>query len=702
MPGLTRIISPTEITKNVKSVTGDVEKTYDNPQTGAGGGIDVKLGAGGASVRNVTKDRTDYDIRSPRFLPIRASGGVSENRKTQEIDGGHIGGGVGTKGVGIDVDAGYHNCAVSVDLSYGVSLLGVNRQHLGFTVQNPFCNPSNSGKDDSPVPVSPPDRNYFSYNNPPSDFNCSDGLLLKYTKYSLFYDIYNNSVNNQDSGANVLNMAISKVEFPYKGEVTIPKFNYSTGKYYYVKPIIKVECVCNKKTAVGYICESDYKIVTGTSIKVYSAALINQDQAFIYFTDRFVGRLARYEISAPYVLVYRASSDAFNEWFHALNIYQASATTHTTIGLDTKRTRISTLHFGYIATCGDYSDDENQPKIRKNMDCCNTSTRMVRQQKDDLDKLKDKQDKQDNDLEELKKQVKAIYQVLNPPELLDGKTSIPKRFIYPDASGQETVKDYPTFIEHLYRMIDRYLGIPNPEIKIADANPEKGINQPFSIKPCSIGDMLKILIENTIESEADIETIENLNIRQTFLLMQILKTATSTWHLAENLEHYMDYHVEHSSEKVKVPFNANVSIDGAKDLTRTSTRKLLIQLLQEGELIVETTKVIEKKLLSEMLLEINKYASAAGQALSHEYRGESTLRAFIEATLIAKQLGDYNTRQQVIQALGVGDMAVFNRDLSDRYAGSASPEDEKDKSVPDRQPSIKKSNKNVSRKKRGR
>jgi hypothetical protein len=340
-------------------------------------------------------------------------------------------------------------------------------------------------------------------------------------------------------------------------------------------------------------------------------------------------------------------------------------------------------------------------------DCCQA----IGRQNDDLKKA---QDQQNQDLAELKKQVQAIYNVLNPKEFEQGKTTMPKRLMYPEASGQQTITDYHGYFEGIIRQIDRAVGYLPTIVKVADANPEKGIGKPIEIKIQSISDALKVLVENMIETEADAETLLNMNIRQAFSLKQITQTVAKNYHMLDNIEHWLDYKVKNKTINVPVPFNPAVNpndgksfLPGSKSyvdqLNRSATRKLLSSLLQEGNLQVQITEMDDEKLLAEWLAELNRAAMACMASLTHEHKDKNSLYNFLDALVSTKHLADFAQRENVRAVLEVGDLETYQTDLGDGYVYSAqAPDVNQDKKHPYNRPPAERPNVQTVSKKRKR
>lgn len=105
--------------------------------------------------------------------------------------------------------------------------------------------------------------------------------------------------------------------------------------------------------------------------------------------------------------------------------------------------------------------------------------------------------------------------------------------------------------------------------------------------------------------------------------------------------------------------------------TEESVENLLPSLLQETNYPVKVTVYDEKKSLNEALLEILKHSSTASGALSTPYTGADGIRKLIEAGVMAGQLARFLTREDVRQAVGIGDFDKLAKEMESGYDNSA-------------------------------
>ena len=220
-------------------------------------------------------------------------------------------------------------------------------------------------------------------------------------------------------------------------------------------------------------------------------------------------------------------------------------------------------------------------KTMKNDECCKANTRLTRE----------------------------IHEALNVKELLSKGFSIPEFMPFPGESRKPyKMKNYLELFKASYLQADKNRFKPFKLI-INDTNAGKAGNQRLELQVNDISGALKTLLELLIDTEADGDMHTNLLVRLAYTCTQILQVVVAIEQIARNIEEFLAYRVKQVKTKLRAMFDpfAGTKNNKKKKLDKNeeqSTESLLPELCKETELEVPCTENIEKKDLSERLLEI--------------------------------------------------------------------------------------------------
>jgi len=267
-----------------------------------------------------------------------------------------------------------------------------------------------------------------------------------------------------------------------------------------------------------------------------------------------------------------------------------------------------------------------------------------------------------------------LERILPIAELKD--SSIPKRWIYPGAKGQERVGNLIHLIELMVRADDKHRGYWPVKVKVKDADPAIKDDQPVELEFHSQADVFRELFQFLIDMEGDGDMSSNFALRSAFQTCQMHQLTVQNNAMLDAIVEYLDFKVNKSTTKVPMPFNPfagmspslidqaleklgiidgmplNPSINSNKE---SAIEALAPNVLQNTLVDVDVVECDESKTLNESLLELLKHASASSAAVS-ERVSEPAIDRVIEGAGLAKKLTSFLLRRDVASALGVGDL----------------------------------------------
>lgn len=215
----------------------------------------------------------------------------------------------------------------------------------------------------------------------------------------------------------------------------------------------------------------------------------------------------------------------------------------------------------------------------------------------------------------LMRMVRNMHDVLNPDDVK--KSSVPKRWLYPGASGKEKIKDYPGLFRAVMLQADMNGFVPF-EVKIKDTNAAQKGNQGLNLKFNNLSASLKEITQYLIDTEGDVDAANNGIVRLAYTVGLIQQALAVQGQKLLNIEEFLGYEVQ--QEKATLPMLFNVlagTTDGKKkkldDNTEEATEDLMAELFQQVEFPIDIVKNVGRKDLNEYLLELLNVMQASNR-----------------------------------------------------------------------------------------
>jgi hypothetical protein len=267
-----------------------------------------------------------------------------------------------------------------------------------------------------------------------------------------------------------------------------------------------------------------------------------------------------------------------------------------------------------------------------------------------------------------------LERILPIAELKD--SSIPKRWIYPGAKGQERVGNLIHLVELMVRADDKHRGYWPVKVKVKDADPAIEGDQPIELEFHSQADVFRELFQYLIDMEGDSDLTSNFALRGAFQTCQLHQLAVQNNAMLDAIVEYLDFKVNRTTARVPMPFDPFAGMDkslaaqilekigftdGASMTPSIDSNKesdieaLAPNILQNTIVDVDIIECDEKKTLNEALLELLKHSSAASAAVS-ERVSEPAIDRLIAGAGLAQKVTSFLLRRDVARALGIGDL----------------------------------------------
>ncbi|MEG4133288.1 hypothetical protein QUA21_30550 [Microcoleus sp. Pol1B3] len=274
-----------------------------------------------------------------------------------------------------------------------------------------------------------------------------------------------------------------------------------------------------------------------------------------------------------------------------------------------------------------------------------------------------------------------LERILPIAELKD--SSIPKRWIYPGAKGQERVGNLIHLIELMVRSDDKHRGYWPVKVKVKDADPAIKGDQPIELEFHSQADVFRELFQYLIDMEGDGDLTSNFALRSAFQQCQMHQLTVQNNAMLDAIVEYLDFKINRTTADVPMPFDPFAGMDkslaakvlekigfgdGAAMSPKIDSNKesdieaLAPGILQNTIVKVDIVECAEDKTLNEALLELLKHSSAASAAVS-ERVSEAGIDRLIAGAGLAQKITSFLMRRDVASALGIGDL--------DKWIGSA-------------------------------
>src|SRR5919199_2532146 len=277
----------------------------------------------------------------------------------------------------------------------------------------------------------------------------------------------------------------------------------------------------------------------------------------------------------------------------------------------------------------------------------------------------------------LRYQIEALNRlerILPIAELKD--SSIPKRWIFPGATGQERVGNLIHLIELMVRSDDKHRGYWPVKVKVKDADPAIKGDQPINLEFHSQADVFRELFQYLIDTEGDGDLTSNFALRSAFQTCQMHQLTVQNHAMLDAIVEYLDFKINKVKTNVPMPFNpfagisSNIAdnilaamgfIDGVPMTPQINSNKeedieaLAPNVLQNTIVEVDIVECVEQKTLNEALLELLKHSSAASAAVS-ERVSETAIDRVIAGAGLAQKVTSFLLRKDVASGLGIGDL----------------------------------------------
>jgi len=280
-------------------------------------------------------------------------------------------------------------------------------------------------------------------------------------------------------------------------------------------------------------------------------------------------------------------------------------------------------------------------------------------------------------LRNVERMIKKFENVISPdsfPARLPRKLIDPKN---PRKAGLVKLDDYPEMIEYVVRQIDRAVG-PPIVVSLDDTNDAKEGDQPYEVTCASINDALRQLLQFTLESGGDIDTLTNMAARTLFEIAITHKISAETRaELAETVE-WLGF--EGEEKKEDIPFFIDPTLDGKPldALTEEETEAILGDLLKETKLGITYYENREENTLVTRLMTIQKEANAAAAAVGTPVNSKWDIFNRLRSFDLNRVVGGLQLMRQIRESFlaSAGDSESFLQTIDEiilRYTENASP-----------------------------
>jgi len=286
-------------------------------------------------------------------------------------------------------------------------------------------------------------------------------------------------------------------------------------------------------------------------------------------------------------------------------------------------------------------------------------------------------------LRNVERMIKKFEKVVAPdsfPARLPRKLIDPKN---PRRAGTVKIDDYPEMVEYLVRQIDRAVG-PPIVVSLDDANDAKEGNQPYEVTAASINDALRQLLQYTLESGGDIDTLTNMSTRNLFESAITHKISAETRAELAEITEWLGF--EGEEKKEDIPFMVDPTLDGKKldELTEEQTEAILGDFLKETKLGITYYENREENTLVTRLMTILKEANAAAVAVGTPVNSKWDIVDRLRSFDFNRVVGGLQLMKQIRESFlaSSGDSESFLRTIDEiilRYTENASPISEDNK-----------------------
>ena len=292
-----------------------------------------------------------------------------------------------------------------------------------------------------------------------------------------------------------------------------------------------------------------------------------------------------------------------------------------------------------------------------------------------------------------------IYKVIDPREFND--CVVPKRFLYPNASGDQRIENYAQLGESLIRQIDKAVGFTPFTVSVKDANPTLEGDQSVVLQIHSLADGQKQILQYLIDTEGDTDAVVNIGVRNLYESGLTHHIAASTDSKVQAILDYLNPKVKWKTDYLPMAFdpsagrakvkgfgqNGQVTPPNLEANTEEKIEVVLPFILKACQYPIKVVDYTDKKPLNEWLIEINKNAAMASAATAERYT-PSVIQKLMESARFVNTMTRFFNREDLKQVLGIGDPSEWVPEAESGYP-STSGKFEQDPSKAYNQPIVK-------------
>lgn len=220
--------------------------------------------------------------------------------------------------------------------------------------------------------------------------------------------------------------------------------------------------------------------------------------------------------------------------------------------------------------------------------------------------------------------LKRLEAVLQPTEFRHfvgskpvgpAKSSVPNYFVIPNGgNGKYKIGSYPEMFEAVFKMMDKNSFIPF-KVEIKDNNAAQEGDQSLKLGFPTLSSALKELMQLMIDTESDVDAVNNFNVRNAYMLMQIQQMLVKIHALVEGSADYLGYELQQEVENVEMMYNSDPKYKAEAQETIDKNTEESTELIMNGLMKVSHQPVIvqrnvQVKDLAEALLEITNVLQA--------------------------------------------------------------------------------------------
>lgn len=242
---------------------------------------------------------------------------------------------------------------------------------------------------------------------------------------------------------------------------------------------------------------------------------------------------------------------------------------------------------------------------------------------------------------------------------------LPKRWIYPNAKGQESIDDLPEFLGFIAKFIDRVAGFLPIKIKVKDADPAKEGDQKVEMHIQSFSDFARELMQFVIDMEGDGDLTNIMLVKCLYELGLIHQGAVKTGYAVDAILEDLDFKVKYKTVNIPFAFDPYAGSAGQgfasgkgkliTPIDEKNLEKLIPKLLRSREIPIRVVENVQPKSLLDLIQEINRNAGLAAAGAAEP---ASKLDDLIKAAQEMLQLQGIIDRENTRRAMAAGKLVI--------------------------------------------